>query len=221
MLARISRILLRKHFQILGSYFLPHTNTEILLDSNSAIIKETGLFSPGLPKLNYQESVRVNIGFPVVRTDGRSFGRCTVKWIQNFLGWVRFTYPWCSAGARENSSIIKVNYLIHWMEWKQVDIAILHKKLGYLLNLDLCCVSRECLLFLSLKLTGERLGNRLKHCFKWVSDTSVLGTFVLTLPLYACTLYAKLWGSFTDSYTCIHDCLRTMVVVISIISNWQ
>ena len=73
----LARLLLRKHFQILGSYFLPHTNTEILLDSNCGIIKETGLFSPGLP--NYLESVRVNIGFPVVRTDGRSVGRCTVK----------------------------------------------------------------------------------------------------------------------------------------------
>ena len=68
----LARLLLRKHFQILGSYFLPHTNTEILLDSNCGIIKETGL-------PNYPESVRVNIGYPVVRTDGRSFGRCTVK----------------------------------------------------------------------------------------------------------------------------------------------
>ena len=43
-------------------------------------------FSPGLP--NYLESVRVNIGCPVVRTDCRSFGRRTVKWLQNFLKWV-------------------------------------------------------------------------------------------------------------------------------------
>ena len=48
-----------------------------------------------------------------------------------------------------------------------------------LLNLDLCCVTRECLLFFSLKLAGERL----KHCFKCILDASVLGTFVLTLPL--------------------------------------
>ena len=71
------RLLLREHFQILGSYFFRHTNNVILLDSSFGIIKETRLFSPGLP--NYLESVRVNIGFPVVRKDGRSFGRCTVK----------------------------------------------------------------------------------------------------------------------------------------------
>ena len=70
----LARLLLREHFQILGSYFLPHTSTVILLDSYCGIIKETGLFSPGFP--NYLESVRVNIGCPVVRTDGRSFGRC-------------------------------------------------------------------------------------------------------------------------------------------------
>ena len=75
--AMLARLLLRKHFQILGSYFFRHTNTVILLDSNCGIIKETGLFSPGLP--NYLESVRVKIGCPVVRTDGRSVGRCTVK----------------------------------------------------------------------------------------------------------------------------------------------
>ena len=73
----LARLLLGKHFQILKWYFLPHTNTVILLDSYCGIIKETGLFSPGLP--NYLESVRVNIGYPVVRTDGRPFGRCKVK----------------------------------------------------------------------------------------------------------------------------------------------
>ena len=73
----LARLLLREHFQILGSYLLPHTSTVVLLDSCCGMIKETGLFSPGFP--NYLESVRVNIGFPVVRTDGRSFGRCTVK----------------------------------------------------------------------------------------------------------------------------------------------
>ena len=39
--------------------------------------KKTELFSPGLPK--YQESVRVNIGFPVVRTGAGSVGRCKVS----------------------------------------------------------------------------------------------------------------------------------------------
>ena len=59
----LARLLLREHFQILGSYFLPHTNTVILLDSYCGIIKETGLFSPGFE--NYLESVRVTIGVPV------------------------------------------------------------------------------------------------------------------------------------------------------------
>ena len=81
------RLLLREHFQILGWYFLSHTNTVILLDSSCGILKETGLFSPGLP--NYLESVRVNIGFPVVRVDGRSFDRCIRSSdYKMFLGWV-------------------------------------------------------------------------------------------------------------------------------------
>ena len=56
--------------------------------------------SPGLP--NYLESVRGNIGFPVVRMDGRSFGRSMyghVITITKFSGTGRFTYLWCSAGA--------------------------------------------------------------------------------------------------------------------------
>ena len=73
----LARLVLGEHFQILGSYFLLHTNSVILLDSYCGIVKETGLFSPGLP--NYPESVRVNIGFPLVRVDGHSFGWCTVK----------------------------------------------------------------------------------------------------------------------------------------------
>ena len=71
----------------------------------------------------------------------------------------------------------------------------LHRKLGYLLNLDLCCVTLECLLFLSLKFTGERLGNRLKHFLKCVLDTSVLGNFVLTLLLYVRCMLSRV-GSF-------------------------
>ena len=35
--------------------------------------------------------MRVNIGMPVVRTDGHV--------ITKFSGMGRFTYPWCSAGA--------------------------------------------------------------------------------------------------------------------------
>ena len=58
----LARLLLREHFQILVSYFLPHTNTVILLDSYCGIIKEAGGFPPGF------QSVRVDIGLPVVRT---------------------------------------------------------------------------------------------------------------------------------------------------------
>ena len=39
----LAHLLLREHFQILGSYFLSHTNTVILLDSYSGIIKEGGI----------------------------------------------------------------------------------------------------------------------------------------------------------------------------------
>ena len=39
---------------------------------------------------------------PVVRTDGRSFGHVITK----FSGTGRFTYPWCSASARE----LRYNY---------------------------------------------------------------------------------------------------------------
>ena len=73
----LARLLLDENFQILGSYFLPHSNIVILLDSYCGIVKETGLFSPGLP--NYPESVRANIGVSVVRVGGRSFGQCTVS----------------------------------------------------------------------------------------------------------------------------------------------
>ena len=34
------------------------------------------------------QKVRLTIGMSVVRTDGRSFVRCTVTWLPNFLGWV-------------------------------------------------------------------------------------------------------------------------------------
>ena len=49
---------------------------------------------PVLP--NWLESVRLNIGFPVVRTDGRAvYGHVITK----FSGMGRFTYSWCSVGA--------------------------------------------------------------------------------------------------------------------------
>ena len=55
-------------------------------------------FSHGLPGLPKKlESVRVNIGIPVVRTDGLRavYGHVITK----ISGMGRFTYPWCSAGA--------------------------------------------------------------------------------------------------------------------------
>ena len=45
---------------------------------------------------NWLESMRLNIGFPVVRTDGLAvYGEVITK----FSGMVRFTCPWCSEGA--------------------------------------------------------------------------------------------------------------------------
>ena len=86
----LARLLLREHFQILGSYFLPHTNTVILLDSYCGIIKETGLFAPGFQ--NYLETCRkcesnywfsFLCGLTVVRSVGvRSSD------YKMFLGWV-------------------------------------------------------------------------------------------------------------------------------------
>ena len=55
-------------------------------------------FSHGLPGLPKKlESVRVNIGIPVVRTDGLRavYGHVITK----ISGMGRFTYTWCSAGA--------------------------------------------------------------------------------------------------------------------------
>ena len=42
--------------------------------------------------------MRLNIGYPVVRTDGRAAGGVRSRDYQIF-GMGRFTYPWCSAGA--------------------------------------------------------------------------------------------------------------------------
>ena len=61
-------------------------------------------FSSGLPGLlKYLESVKVNIGVPVVRTQGGRSVHGQV--ITKFSGMGRFTYPWCSAGERESSAI--------------------------------------------------------------------------------------------------------------------
>ena len=51
--------------------------------------------------------MRVNIGIPVVRMDGRSVARSVGHVITKFSGMGRFIYPWCSAGAlRARSSAI-------------------------------------------------------------------------------------------------------------------
>ena len=86
----LARPLLREHFHILGSFFCFFfyrvQTLQFYWIGTAVLSKRLGYFSAGLP--NYLESVRVNIGCPVVRTDCRSFGRRTVKWLQNFLKWV-------------------------------------------------------------------------------------------------------------------------------------
>ena len=48
-----------------------------------------------------------NIGMPVVRTDGRVVGPCTVTWLPKFLGSVVYHIflPWVLRFARESSAI--------------------------------------------------------------------------------------------------------------------
>ena len=85
----LARPLLREHFQIWASFFFFFYRVQTMQfcwSGTTVLSKRLGFFSPGLP--NYLESVRVNIGCPVVRTDCRSFGRRTVKWLQHFLKWV-------------------------------------------------------------------------------------------------------------------------------------
>ena len=55
--------------------------------------------------------------------------------------------------------------------------------------------------FLVLNWTGERHGNRLKHSFKCVLDTSVLGTIVLTLPRYVPYLLSRVSSLYGLLYT--------------------
>ena len=53
------RLFLREHFQILGSYSLPHRNTEILLDWYCGTITETGF------PLNSPYSEKYRLRFPI------------------------------------------------------------------------------------------------------------------------------------------------------------
>ena len=66
--------------------------------------------------------MRLNIGCPVVRTDGRAaHGHAITK----FSGMGIFTYPWCSAGALREpelryNRIMSVSSLRKWSKGKFV-----------------------------------------------------------------------------------------------------
>ena len=56
------------------------------------------------------------IGMPVVRTDGRSVGRCTITWLPNSLGWVVYQIflPMvlrCARFVRESTAMINFDHL--------------------------------------------------------------------------------------------------------------
>ena len=53
------------------------------------------------------------IGMPVVRTDGRSVGRCTVTWLPNFLGWVDYHISLVMRGAPLWTHVSR--YGINWL----------------------------------------------------------------------------------------------------------
>ena len=99
----LARPLLREHFQILGSFFLPRANTAILLDWYCGIIKETGLFFAWAPKLPTKcESKH----WLPCDADELSFVRSAYgQVIATFSEMGRFTYPWCSAGACVSAAI--------------------------------------------------------------------------------------------------------------------
>ena len=65
----------------------------------------------------------------------------------------------------------------------------------------------------------ETCRNRLKPFLKCVLDTTVLGAFMLTLPLYVPCMLSRVGSLYGLLYT--YGCLRNIVVVISIISNRQ
>ena len=99
----LARLLLREHFQILGSYFLPHTNTVILLDSHCLwYYQRDWSFFSWAPKLH--RKCESKHWFPC-GAYGRSFVRSiNGQVITKFSGMGRFIYPWCSAGAPESSA---------------------------------------------------------------------------------------------------------------------
>ena len=73
-------------------------------------------------------------------------------------------------------------------------------KLGYLLNLDLCCMICGGLLFLSFILTGERLGSRLKHFqmrIRYICSWHFCVNSPTDLPsapeAYRCKISGSLW----------------------------
>ena len=63
--------------------------------------------------------MRVNIGCPVVRTDGRSLARCTVTWLPNFLGWVDYHFS-LAMGLLPRARFRKEKFLcqVHEFEMK-------------------------------------------------------------------------------------------------------
>ena len=96
--------LLCEHFQTVGSFFfLPRTNTAILLDLYCGIIKETGLFFAWDSKLPTKCESKYWLPCDA---DGLSFVRSAYgQVIATFSEMGTFTYPWCSAGACVSAAI--------------------------------------------------------------------------------------------------------------------
>ena len=72
------------------------------MESNQCHLKQNS--SLKIPTL----CIVLNIGFSVVRKDGRSGGRCTVTRLPNFLGWINFLThgaPLLALRARKSSAI--------------------------------------------------------------------------------------------------------------------
>ena len=99
----LARPLLREHFQILGSFFLPRANTAILLDWYCGIIKETGLFFAWALRLPTKCERK---HWLPCDADELSFVLSAYgQVILTFSEMGTFTYPWCSAGACVSTAI--------------------------------------------------------------------------------------------------------------------
>ena len=78
----------------MGQYLSPQDDQVMLVSGHSVLtaVNNINVHYQDAPRLpNYLEIVRLKIGFPVVRTDGPSGGRCTVPSLPNFLGWIDYT----------------------------------------------------------------------------------------------------------------------------------